>query len=79
MWLRWILASLHLLALGMGLAAVWVRGRTLRGQLDKVALQRMRLGYWMRWRFNRPISSVCRWVAPLPNWLPLITRNAHFP
>ena len=39
--LQWLLASLHLLALGIGLAAVWTRGRALRGQLDSNGLQRV--------------------------------------
>ena len=31
---RWILAVFHLLSLGIGLGAIWVRSRTLRGPLD---------------------------------------------
>ena len=31
---RWLAASLHLLALGIGLGAVWARGRALRSSLD---------------------------------------------
>src|SRR5215813_9184457 len=38
--LRILLASLHLLAFGIGLGAVWVRGRALRGTLDPSALRR---------------------------------------
>jgi putative membrane protein len=34
MTLRWLLAGLHLLALGLGLGAVWVRGRALSSRLD---------------------------------------------
>ena len=34
MLLRWLLAAVHLLALGIGLGAVWVRARGLRGPLD---------------------------------------------
>ena len=33
MTIRWILAALHLLALGIGLGAVWSRGRLLRQPL----------------------------------------------
>jgi putative membrane protein len=40
MTIRWLLAAIHLLALGIGLGAVWVRGNTLRGQPDTRALQR---------------------------------------
>ena len=38
MTLRWLLASLHLVALGLGLGAVWVRGRALSSQLDERGL-----------------------------------------
>ncbi len=38
MTLRWLLAGLHLLALGLGLAAVWVRGRALSSRLDEGGL-----------------------------------------
>jgi putative membrane protein len=41
MMLRWLLASLHLLGLGLGLGAVWVRGRGLRGPLDPAGLRRV--------------------------------------
>lgn len=41
MLLRWILAALHLLALGIGLGAIWVRGRALRGPLDQEGLRRV--------------------------------------
>jgi putative membrane protein len=41
MMLRWLLASFHLLGLGVGLGAVWVRGRGLKGPLDTSALRRV--------------------------------------
>jgi putative membrane protein len=41
MMLRWLLASFHLLALGLGLGAVWVRGRGLRGPFDASGLRRI--------------------------------------
>ena len=37
---RWLLAAIHLLALGIGLGAVWVRARALRGSPDESALRR---------------------------------------
>lgn len=40
MLVRWLVATLHLLALGIGLGAVWVRGRSLRSTLDPTALRR---------------------------------------
>jgi putative membrane protein len=41
MLIRWMVAALHLLALGMGLGAVWARGRALRSPLDTSGLRRV--------------------------------------
>ena len=41
MYLRWIFATLHLLGLGLGLGAIWARGRGLRGTLDADGLRRV--------------------------------------
>ena len=41
MTIRWLLAALHLLALGIGLGAVWARGRALQTQLDVTGLRRV--------------------------------------
>jgi putative membrane protein len=41
MTVRWLVATLHLLALGIGLGAVWVRARSLRGPLDSGGLRRV--------------------------------------
>jgi putative membrane protein len=38
---RWIIAALHLLALGIGLGAIWWRARALRGVLDEDGLRRV--------------------------------------
>ena len=38
MTIRWLLAGFHLLALGLGLGAVWVRGRALSSRLDERGL-----------------------------------------
>lgn len=38
---RWLLAALHLVALGVGFAAIWTRARALRGPLDARAYQRI--------------------------------------
>lgn len=41
MLLRWVLAAVHLLALGIGLGSIWVRARLLGGgTLDTVTLRR---------------------------------------
>ena len=39
--MRWILAVSHLLGLGIGLGAVWVRARALRGALDLPGIRRV--------------------------------------
>jgi putative membrane protein len=45
--LRWLLASLHLLAFGIGLGAIWVRGRSLRSPHDPAAIRRaLRADAW---------------------------------
>ena len=41
MLVRWLFAALHLLALGIGLGAVWSRGRALQGTLDANGLKRV--------------------------------------
>jgi putative membrane protein len=38
---RWLFAAFHLLALGIGLGAVWARGRALQGPLDAAGLRRV--------------------------------------
>jgi putative membrane protein len=37
--LRWLLAATHLLALGIGLGSVWVRGRALQSELNPARLK----------------------------------------
>jgi len=39
--MRWLLATVHLLALGVGLGSVWARGRALAGDLDPRGLRRV--------------------------------------
>ncbi len=39
--IRWLLAAFHLLALGVGLGAVWARGRALQAPLDVPGLRRV--------------------------------------
>ena len=41
MTVRWLLAAVHLLALGIGLGAIVVRGGALRGKLDNESVQRV--------------------------------------
>jgi putative membrane protein len=39
--MSWLFASLHLLALGIGLGAIWWRARSLRGHLDSAGIRRV--------------------------------------
>ncbi|HJU74055.1 MAG TPA: DUF2214 family protein [Gemmatimonadaceae bacterium] len=39
--LRWLFAALHLIALGIGLGAVWARARALRGPFNEAAFGRI--------------------------------------
>jgi putative membrane protein len=39
--IHWLLAALHLIALGIGLGAVWARAQALRSQLDATGLRRV--------------------------------------
>lgn len=39
--IRWLVAALHLLALGIGLGAVWARSRALRSVLDETGFRRV--------------------------------------
>ena len=41
MTIRWLFAALHLLALGIGLGAVWARARAFRSPLDAAGLRRV--------------------------------------
>jgi putative membrane protein len=41
MFIRWLFAAVHLLALGIGLGAIWSRARAFRGTLDVAGLKRV--------------------------------------
>src|SRR5437867_9673835 len=41
MTIRWLLAAFHLLGLGVGLGAVWARGRAFQAQLGVLGLRRV--------------------------------------
>ena len=56
MGLRWMFAALHLLALGIGLGAIWTRSRALREPLDRAGLARV-------------FSADSWWAAAAALWL----------
>jgi putative membrane protein len=41
MLIRWLVAAVHLLGLGIGLGSVWARGLALRGELNPAGLRRV--------------------------------------
>jgi putative membrane protein len=41
MFIRWLFAALHLLALGVGLGAIWARAQAFRAPLDTAGLKRL--------------------------------------
>jgi putative membrane protein len=41
MFIQWLFAALHLLALGIGLGAIWWRARSLKGNLNDSGLRRV--------------------------------------
>ena len=41
MYVRWIVAALHLLALGIGLGAIWWRALSLRGEINQENVKRV--------------------------------------
>lgn len=41
LFIKWLVAALHLLALGVGLGSIWWRARSLRGTLDRDGLRRV--------------------------------------
>ena len=64
--LQWLLATLHLLALGCGLGAIAARGRNLADQPDAPAWQRsLRANNW--WRL-----ALCLWLA---SGLPMLGQH----
>jgi putative membrane protein len=63
--LRWLLAAIHLLALGIGLGAIWARARALRQPLDARGFRRVfeADAWWgiaaMLWL----VTGLWRWLA----------------
>ena len=57
MFLRWLFAALHLLALGIGMGAVWSRGRALHQPLDAAGLK------WVFYADNWWGIAALLWIA----------------
>jgi putative membrane protein len=80
MWLRLLLAWLHLLALGIGLAAVWTRGRALRHPLDKASLQHVFLAdtFWGVAAVLWIVTGLLRAFAGFEKGTPYYLQNDAF-
>lgn len=63
--IRWLLAALHLLALGVGLGAIWVRARTLSHPIDLAAVRRVFIadGWWGIAAVVWLTTGLWRWMA----------------
>lgn len=63
--LRWLLAAIHLLALGIGLGAVWARGRALRQPLDARGFRRVfeADAWWGIAGLLWLVTGLWRWLA----------------
>lgn len=63
--LRWLLAAIHLLALGIGLGAVWARGRALRQPLDARGFRRVfeADAWWGIAALLWLVTGVWRWLG----------------
>ena len=77
---RWLFAFVHLLALGIGLGAVWVRGRALRGTLDRDGLRRVFLAdsWWAGAAFLWISTGLVRLFAGLEKDLDYYLLNHLF-
>jgi putative membrane protein len=78
--IRWIFAALHLLALGIGLGAIWARSRALRGTLDSAGLKRLFVSdNW--WGFAAGIwigTGLVRLLSPLEKGRDYYFDNSFF-
>ncbi|HJR16777.1 MAG TPA: DUF2214 family protein [Gemmatimonadales bacterium] len=77
---RWLLASLHLLALGIGLGAAWARGRSLSSRLDAAGLRSVFLAdtWWGVAAFLWISTGVWRLLAGLEKDTAYYLENHFF-
>jgi putative membrane protein len=80
MTVRWLLAGLHLVALGLGLGAVWVRGRALSSRLDERGLHSVFLAdmWWGIAAFLWIATGVWRLLAGLEKTTTYYFQNHFF-
>lgn len=78
--IRWIVAFAHLLALGIGLGAVWVRARALRGPLDDRGVRSVLVAdtWWGIAAFLWISTGLVRLFAGLEKGTPYYLQNHFF-
>ena len=78
--LRWLLAALHLLALGIGLGAVWARGRALRQPLDARGFRRVfeADAWWGIAALLWLVTGLWRWLGGTEKATPYYLANHIF-
>ncbi|MGH7517064.1 MAG: DUF2214 family protein [Gemmatimonadales bacterium] len=78
--LRWLLAAAHLLALGIGLGAVFGRGRALRQPLDRAGVQRVLAAdtWWGIAGFLWISTGLWRWLGGLEKGTAYYLQNHVF-
>jgi putative membrane protein len=77
---RWLAASLHLLALGIGLGAVWFRGRILGSSLDSRAMRQLFTadGLWGLAAVLWIATGLWRWLGGLEKGSGYYVQNHVF-
>ena len=80
MGIRWILAAVHLLALGIGLGAIWARSRALRGPFDPPGLRRTLAadGWWGMAAVLWIVTGLLRAFAGYEKGAPYYLHNKLF-
>ncbi len=78
--LRWLLAASHLFALGIGLGAVWARGRALRQPLDTAGVRRVLAAdtWWAMAAFLWISTGLWRWLGGLEKGTAYYLQNHAF-
>jgi putative membrane protein len=78
--IRWLFAAAHLLALGIGLGAVYARARALRGPLDKAGLNQVFLAdtWWGVAGFLWIATGLVRLFAGLEKGTSYYVQNHFF-
>ena len=79
--IRWLFATLHLLALGIGLGAVWARSRALQAELNSAGLRRVFYAdnWWGIAALVWLATGLVRAFAGLEKGATYYLNNCHFP